>query len=253
MSCGRLTPATQKSLYSDTDSQSQYQWFADWVPCTGVDSLHFTMSVSALTNDFKCRPAYQTAEVRPADADSPVHVTDTWRTADGAYYDTVDLSSVTNGKFFIRFGVEYKVVSQGTAGRADIEIQAAYLAKGAIRGSISKELTAVSNSVEQREVISEWIPACEVSEINAAYVATRMDSGFEFRFAYQTAAAITETPDDWTEIGVGGWISSPGEDNIGDSTVTTTGKMWVRIGVLYSCTESNTNKIANLSAIVATR
>lgn len=89
------------------------------------------MRIRGKTGDFGARPAYQTAVVRTNKPDSPAPFD-----AQGSYvstnsdnYDDVDLTSVTDSKFFIRFGIQYKITST-SVGSADVSLQVSYRAKG---------------------------------------------------------------------------------------------------------------------------
>jgi hypothetical protein len=250
MPCGRLTNEVQKRLTAISTTEEQVEFFTDWIPCTGIDEARVVMRIRGRSGDFGAKPSLQVASVRTNKPDSPVGFPgESYVSTNSDNYADVDLSSVCDDEFFIRFGVMYKITSSDV-GSADVSLQVSYRAKGQIRGTMSEELVALNDSLSQRVVITEWIPAIEVSEFNVAYVSDA-DSDYQYKFAYQTAATTIEEPDSWT--GVGSWISGDAEDNIGDQTPTTTDKMWIRIGVFYNCTATNSDKQGSLSAVVATR
>jgi hypothetical protein len=220
------------------------------VASTGIDEARTVMRIRGLTGDLGARPAIQTAAVRTNKPDTPVAFPgESYVSSNSDNYADINLADVCDDKFFIRFGVQTMITSTDV-GSADVSLQVSYRAKGLMRGSISKELVGLNDSLTQRVVITDWIPAIEVSEFNVAHVSDA-DAAFQYKFAYQTAATTVEEPDSWT--GVGSWISGDDEDNIGDQSPTTTDKMWIRIGVFYNCTSSNTDQQGSLSAVVATR
>lgn len=250
MSCGRLTRDVQKSLTAVSASRAQVEFFTDWIPCTGVDTAHVVMQIRNLAGHFGARPCYQTAAVHPNKPDAPTAFSGvSYYTSNGANYDLANLTAVTNEKFFIRFGVQY-MIQNTDVGTADVSLQVSYQAKGQMRGKLSKDLVALNDTLEHREILTEWIPALQVSKFNIAYL-SNSDSEFQCKFAYQTAASTIDDPDTWA--GTSSWLAGDQEGNINDQSPTTTGKMWIRIGVFYKCTSTNTNAQGFLSAVVATR
>lgn len=251
MSCGRLTKEVQKPLNAYSTSDEAYEWFTDWIPCTGVDGARTVLRIAAINGNFQGRVVYQTATVRTNKPNGPT-TDDGWNTSEGAYYHEFDLTTVTDDYFFIRFGVEFSGHTS-TLGSADVSLQVAYRAKGMHRGSISKNLIALDTAANliQREIITDWIPASEVSKFNAAYVVSEADANFQFRYAYQTAATTVEEPDAWTSVG--SWnTSGDQEDNLNDQSPTVSSKMWVRFALEYSCA-SLKNQRANVSTVLMTR
>jgi hypothetical protein len=175
MSYGRLTKEVQKNLTAVTDNAVQYEWFTDWIPCTGMDYARVVLRIRALQGDFNARPAYQTAITRPSKPDAAAG-SGTVRTSVGDYYEVIDLTSVTNSKFYIRLGVEYTLTAEGTDGSADVSVQVSYQNRGTSRGSFYKSLLAPSSSLVLTEPITGWMPAIEVSKANVVCCATDADS-----------------------------------------------------------------------------
>jgi len=250
MSCGRLTPEIQKSLTAVSASQAQVEFFTDWLPCTGIDMAHVVMQIRNLTGDFGARPCFQIASVTPNKPDAPAaFVGVSYYVADGATFDLQNLASITNGEFLIRFGVQY-MIQDTDVGTADVSLQVSYGAKGQMRGKFSKDLVALNDTLEHREILTDWIPALQVSKFNIAYL-SNADAEFQYKFAYQTAEATIDSPGPWT--GTSSWFAGDQERNLGDQSPTTTGKMWIRIGVFYKCTATNTNAQGYLTTVVASR
>jgi hypothetical protein len=254
MSCGQVTKSVEKQLCSNGSGTDLYEPFTEWLPAVGLDAVRAVIKQYALSN-FQCRFGYQTADVR---TDKP----NAWAsngslvTTPEVVYD-VDLSAVTPGKFFIRFGVCYQGTGAG-AGRGTVALQTSFDACGKIVGSHSFQAYA-ENANDYYQPVTGWIPTIHVDKVKAAIIVSGVQvSGvtFDYNLAFQTAATSPEGPDAWSSTFLSGNTLQSGAAEWASGELSwasaPTNKMWVRYGVHYKSSGAS-RAGAFVSAAVAVR
>jgi len=251
MSCARLTPVVEKRLRANSAAYVNYEWFTDWMPCPGLDTVRALIKIMNADSGFEARFAFQTAEVRTDDPGDPTFLGgDDYHTGEDEYCtNDLDISAYTADAFFVRFGIAYKTDAQSVWQAADVSFQAAYGVKGNVVGKASQEVIAPDDTYRNM-VISDWVPALSADSFKVALVVNcGDDTDFYTKLAYQTAAGNTETPDAWT----GGGTEDTGDRQDCETVSTSTSnKMWVRFGVAYKA-DGSTNLSGYITAAVSTK
>ena len=129
MACGKISKPRSERLTSTTTADLFAVVF-DWVPCTGLDLVKMVLKLKSVqvggtAGTFTLKPAIQVASVRP---DNP----EAWTVISGAPTRTgagevntgnLDVSALTAGKMFARFGLAYCLGGTApTVGQADAEV-----------------------------------------------------------------------------------------------------------------------------------
>lgn len=253
MACGQSSAEIQKHLVS-TSTSYVYEWFTDWMPAIGLDTVRATIKHKAAAAAFQTKFAIQTANVRTnnPNAAATLETSPTAGAGERVAGDTpgnIDITNSTAGTLFVRFGVAYSLSSAGI-GDADVSMQLAYDACGRMIGSASAEVLA-PDSGNSFLPVTGWMPAIHVSKFKAALVVTGSGSVFKTRMAVQTATTSVESPNAWT-TDLDTWRTGDLEVNTGEITPSIGSHMWVRIGVLYIA-YSGSNLRAQISCAVGIR
>ncbi len=243
MSCITLTPEVWKRLVTDSTT-ARYEWFTDWMPAAGMDKVKFVIKVKASsgTATFETQPAIQTAAVRTNVPDSPAGCGATSQGGDGeAVTASIDISGTTGPKYFVRYGVAYKVQAAGEA-QADVSLQVCAETFGKIVATRSLPLIAPDMS-SFFQPLTDWMPTPMVSKYKAVFILQNQSADFRCRLAWQFAATSVESPGAWSNTG--SWYST-GEQCTGDVTATPgSNEMWTRAAIEYK-----SNNVSNVKATV---
>jgi hypothetical protein len=213
-----------------------------------------TLKLSNMVNNMRVVLATQVAEVRIDRPSAPVPLAGfTPHSADGDYYYSagdIGVAALVAGQTFIRFGLSQTVSSAPNTGRADANLQVASRQLGRLIAPWSGHLVATTTT-SQFVPIARWMPAPSVVTFAGTYILTSVTGNFQMRLTYRTAATSPDNADAWAS-GFGSFIPS-GEDNTGELTPTTTGKMWIQLGVEYSLSAGTTPGNADLMVLVGIR
>lgn len=256
MTCGSLTPAVQRSLNALPD-RAAYEWFTEWMPCTGVDKFLALLVNRNVQGNFRSQVAAQWAAVRTDE--SGLSVTTYGSAASGAGQATInsgDISSTSDEKFFVRFGVKYDLSTGSTAASAEVQLQVAYDSCGRVVGASSEQLQATS-STNSFKALTPWLPAMHAAKVKAAMVVNSLTGDFQWRMTYRTAEHFKEVPSAWTvdwNPGAGGLnpFRTATEVNTTELAPTLTDKMWVQYGIQFNLSSTNQGQ-ATVNAAVAVR
>lgn len=111
--CTMKTPTMRKALVVPWGTREPFP-FTPWLPASKIKEVQFLTNIVEQSNGIDLSPAYQTAN----DIDSPDAMTDisgvTYTQEGMATTSVVDFSSITDGKYFIRFGVTVKRTGGGS-------------------------------------------------------------------------------------------------------------------------------------------
>lgn len=111
--CTILLPKARQTLVMPWSNRKPFP-FTPWIPASKVKEVQFLTKVTDGTGAFDLGPAYQTAN-DIASPDSMLSVSGVTYTQDGIFTTgVVDFSSITDGKYFIRFGVAGSHPTSGT-------------------------------------------------------------------------------------------------------------------------------------------
>ncbi len=254
MASGMLTPEVWKHLVSTSDDYELFEPFTEWVPAMGLDDVKVVWKQKAqeikTSGDFEVRPAIQTASVRTTEPDD-------WSTLGTAVAgndetcDEFDIATTTVDKFFVRFGVAYKLSTNAVQGEADVSLQVSYNSCGRIVGG--KTETFSTNTVsDQMRPVTGWIPAVGVAKVKAAIIVQCGSATFRGRLTYRTADTSSENPNGWTDIDS---PHSDGEHNTNEINIASAliDKMWVQFGIRYDLSSSGTWTTGTISTAVSVR
>ncbi len=251
MSCGALSSAVQKSLVC-TLGITSYEWFTPWLPCTGIDKFKAVLKNKNDSGDFESQVATQFAAVRTDNPDAPS--THGSALQDSGEYCTgeVDISSAGSTKFYVRFGVAFKVygVSPSVPARANVELQVAYETVGQVLAPMAAQLSTTTTA-NQFVAVSSWVPVLNARKVKAAVVVNSLTDNFRWQLAYRVATTSKQVPGAWSTNFQGGYNTS-GEFNTGELTPSGVNDMWVQFGIQYNASASG-NGQASVTAAVAVR
>ncbi len=250
MSCVTLTLEVWKRLVT-TSTAVHYEWFTDWMPAAGMDKVKFVIKVKASSGSatFEAQPAIQTAAVRTNVPDSPTTCGATSQGGDGeSVTSSIDISATTGPKYFVRFGVAYKVQAAGEA-QADVSLQVCAETFGKIISIKTATLLAPDTSTYYQP-LTGWMPTSMVSKFKAAFIIQNPSADFRCALAWQFASTSVQQPGSWSNSGT--WYSS-GEQGTGEVSATPgSNEMWVRAGIACK-SNSASNVNATVTASVAIR
>lgn len=136
-----LTPLFENRLGLGGDTHTRILGFTEWYSTLGMDSIVAIIQRTALlkegTGDVQVRIAIQTATVRTTAPDA-------WNTSDDDWYTdagidctgSIDISALTAGKLFVRFGLAYKATSSSLVmGQVCASLQVAWTAYPSLPGA----------------------------------------------------------------------------------------------------------------------
>lgn len=248
--CVHKRPAREHSLVA-YDSSTYYQPYTEWIPVTGMDTARVAFMLRARTGNFECSPAYQLAEVL---TDKPDDWTQTgsFRNTESSFTADIDLTSVNGSHFFIRFGIAYK--STSGSGGADVRLTLTYNSTGRVLGKKTLSLH-VDTTLDQFQPVTRWVPALDMAKAKARVVLTDGTTNqFKYGLAIRTATSDPDDPDGaWADVGTTlQTITTTNEQRlISDQTITTSGKTWMQLGVVYE--KVSTQAQATLFIEIASR
>ena len=241
-----LLPEVWKSLSTGTTT-ARTEWYTAWILCTGVDKVKAVLKRANAGSTFQTQVAYQVATKRTTDPSTPGVLGDA-QTDDGEYAtNLLDISTTTDGEFYIRFGVSY-LTTNGVNDRAEVGLQVCLTVNGKTLSSRSLDLVAPNDSSYYVPIIA-WFPSPMVTQAKAVINITQPSADFRCRLAYQTAATRVENPGSWAS---GDTYHSSGEVATGELALSTSA-MWVRLGIEYKCDTGDTNQQAHVDVIPAIR
>lgn len=252
MPCGKSTGAKQRQIvaYSTTVA---YEWFTDWMPCVGMDSMRAVMKIKASSNAyFQGQICIQVASVRTDEPDQPI-LKDSQRTGNGEWCTgNLDISADTDDKMFIRFGVAYNYQSAQSQSSSTVELEVTYQQCGEIVAAATHQLTTMTTDA-QYIAITGWLPAHFVDKVKAAVVCNGLTGNFRWRLAYRTAGTSKDSPNAWGNVTDANAPYQSGETNTNDLAITNTGIMWVQIGIAYFLSTGSTLGQATVAAAIGVR
>lgn len=253
MSCVRLLPQVQHHLDA-WSTTAVINWFTPWQAAVAMDAAAATMKIANTSGGISLQVYVQLAESR-IDKPSAAIAVGTGQTTDIEYYISAadfDLATVVPGNAFIRFGVGHKITgTPPTQGQADVTLEVTYQQCGMFLPAWANHLVAVSTT-KQFIPISGWMPALGVVKIGGVVVATGRTGNIVAILTFRVAETSTELPDPWDDTGIGS-VFSNGEQNTDEIPVTTTGNMWVQIGVMYFLSSGTTPGNLDLSILLGIR
>lgn len=250
------TPPEAEASVSALSTTATFTWLTGWLPAIAVDAGTLVLKVANLVNSMRLLPAYQLAEVRTDKPSAPTTFGGlTAVSSDNEYFysaSDLGLSSLTPGQTFFRVGVAHYVNTAPNTGKADVALSFAYRQLGRLLAPWSGHLVAVSTT-NQFVPITGWMPAMSVVKFAATYVVASLTGNFQVKLTYRTATTSPESPDAWDTTGLGSLVSANTEDNSGELTPTTTGKMWIQLGLMYSLSSGSTPGQADVMVLPAVR
>lgn len=252
MSCVRPLPPAHHHVEA-TSTTAVCTYLTDWLPGIAMDAATATLKLANTSGSISVQACIQMAIARTDEPSAPSTV-GTAQTTNVEYYisaPTFDLATVVPGNAFIRFGVSYKVTTTPNQGQADVIREVAYRQCGVFLPPWRDHLVAVSTT-RQFVPVTGWLPALGVLKIEGAVVVSSVTGNFVAIFTYRTAEASPDLPSAWDTTGIGSAFNG-GEQNTGELPVTTTGMMWVQIGVMYYLSSGSTPGNADLSVLLGIR
>ena len=235
-----------------TDTTHRFEWFTDWVPAIGVDSIRAVLKGTNTDSGLNYRVAYQMTPIRVDNPGSPSNVGAT-QTGSGGYC-TATQGITTSGMRFIRFGVEFWSGSS-TVTQGDISLWVSWNCVGSPVSTTTIQVDA-DNVVDRIAILTPWIPRIYAAKVQAAIVGTGVTGlgTIRYELVAQTAPSSFENPSAWdTSIHSPQTFSSNTEYNTGDLTLTSSNDMWVRFGLAYGLSTGTDQTTAIITATVAVR
>ena len=253
MACSTLLPPAQVTLLSMSTTK-RYTWLTGWMPAMAMDAAAATLKLVGVLGAFRGQPAYQLATARSEKPSAPVAV-GSQQTADGEYYygaSDFALDAATPGTTFIRFGIAHDISSSPNQGVADATLQVVLRQCGEHLKAWTGHLQTLTTS-NQYVPITGWMPALGVVKVQGTIVVSSLVGNFRVILTYRTATASPESPGLWDSTGIGSAITADGESNTGELAVTTTGKMWIQLGLRYELTSGSALGQADVSVLPGIR
>ena len=252
MSCVKSVRPAQQHLVA-TSTTDTLVWFTDWMSAVALDDCVAVLKLANVSGNFRAQPAVQTAGVR-GDKPDAGSVVGSQQTTTGEYFYSVsdfDIDALTVAKTLVRFGVACDISSSPGLGQADVSLELALRQCGKLLAPWSGHLVATSSD-DQFVPITEWLPALGVVAFQGTLVISSLTGSFRILLTYRTATASPELPGAWDPTGRGSAYTADGEVNTGELTPTTTGKMWIQLGIRYDLT-SGTLGQADVAALIGVR
>lgn len=247
MGCGFLSSSEFVHLVATATGNGglKIESMTPWVPCVGLDNIRALLLLRALSGNFQCRLAIQTAEVR-TDKPNAWVLLDQMTTADRCS-GTLDISANTAGNMYVRFGVAYNLSSGTDYGAAEVQLLVSYSACGTIYGSTTLQLLSPDTNTYYAP-LWDWIPIEEVPKFRFGVIQSGTDNGFKAEITYRTATIEPEgVTVAWGTVVLDAFVTGDDERCTGDLTLPTAstgsvaGKMWVQPGIGYSSSGGGAN------------
>ncbi len=240
MGCGKTGQPTTRRVRT-TVTAEQFEPVTDWMPATGLSDVKMVLKrksvqLGGTAPTFNVKPAIQVALVRPDDPGDWAAISGAGPYTGAGESNTTVLSvaATTAGKMFVRFGFSYYLGGTApTDGQADVEVQVSYLSCGSIVGTMTQELQAFNTTTDSYVAVTGWIPAIDVSKVNAAFVIAGLSGNFQCQLAVRTAATSIQAPSTWSKLEGASYRTSNGETTTSELTVTAGSDMFVQFGVAF--------------------
>lgn len=241
MGCSRTGPATIRRLKTTVTTEI-FEPYTDWIPATGVTDVKMvvkrkSVQLAGSAPTFNVKPAIQVAMVRP---DNPTD----WAVignpspfvgAGESNTTVMDVSSITSGQMFVRFGVSYYLGGTApTNGQADVDVQVSYVSCGSIVGTVTQELQAFNTTTDSYVAITGWIPSMEADIVVAAFVLSGISNNFRCLLAYRTATTSIQAPSNWASLEGSSYRTTNNETSSGEISLSIGGEMFVQFGIAFS-------------------
>lgn len=114
---------------------------------------------------------------------------------------------------------------------------------------VEKRLRADNSVFVNYEWMTDWMPCPGIEKVRALIKIMNANSGFEARFAFQTAEVRTDDPGDPTVLGGDTYHAGEGEycTNDLDISTATAGAFFVRFGIAYKTNSQSVWQAADVS------
>jgi hypothetical protein len=232
--------------------------FTEWSPCVGVDAVQAAMILAALSmgaGSAQAQLAYQTAPVRVDNPDVwaavPSGLTVSGSTTTSGASSSIDVSSLTAGKAWIRFGVLLSVAVGGTPPAvADVTLAMANTDVGAMVGNWRGQLVATVTS-DAYMAVTGWTVSLAAQKVMAAIIVASASTNFRHRLVYRVAPTMQAVPGAWTDIATEVNQSGNLERNTGRLALTLGANLFVQFGLAYS--SSSGTSVADVQVSVGAR
>lgn len=202
-------------LTSSTTTEEFYP-FTAWMPIARPSAWRFNVMLAGKTGNFRVRPGYQLAAVRPTVAGTPGFVgsyitTEGWTPVSG-----VSLPGVSN-VFWWRLGA--MASSSSGVGSGDVKIEAQIRSNGDFLGQeriLLQPYNEKDGATPMVFPVSSWVPSIALDKVMAAIVVEQNTAGLNaykhrlmVRWADDKQAPFT----DWLDLEAG-WINiAPGNSD----------------------------------------
>lgn len=233
MSCSKLTKEVSKTLTNSSVTLTE-EYFTDWMPAIGVDSLWVTQKVTNMSVvALNYQPIIQTARVRTNKPGNSSSFDSSRTTAVESCTGPEDVHTTTEGQMYFRLGVQYKASAAGLA-KADLAYQAVYTQCGKVADSWSGHLEA-SSTDERFQAISAWMPSSEAEKVMVALIISSLTGNIQFMLTWRTATTSTEAPGAWitSPNAEAAWHTANEETTTAQIATSITTDMWVQFGLRY--------------------
>ncbi|MCB9670878.1 MAG: hypothetical protein H6736_04775 [Alphaproteobacteria bacterium] len=242
--CQKSTPGSplRLSCYQNTE---RFHPTGSWMPATPFDALEYNLLISAKVGNFRARPGYQLAAVRPDESSVPV-VFGSLVTAEG-WTRVVGTPPNVDSSFFWRPGVFYSSSNTSVA-QADVQLDTHYVTNGRIAGNTSLNLLPVEKPMVLP--VTDWFAAVGVSAVKSAVQITNRLYGMEVQLLVRWANDRA-LPTTWEAASSVITVTNQNEGfNTGKNGVSPT-RIWGQLGLSVTYTGSNPeNATADVACIV---
>ncbi len=236
MACVSKFGPAQHTLSTLTTTLS-YTWYTGWVPCVGMDTVKAVIRVRNVVGNFQAQPAFQVASVRTDMPDAPVAVGSPMGAGESCTGEA-NVSTDTDDKMFIRFGVAHGLSSGSALGSADVEFEVGSVACGRIVGTSTQTLVTTSTSSVVYP-IGGFLPALEVAKWKLGAVISGLTGNAQWRLCWRSATTSMEVPNAWTTTESYRSTSNT-VVNTGEVATAITNDMYVQPGIELSLSSGST-------------
>lgn len=251
MACSAAMSLVQRRLAALSSSETQLEWYTDWMPAIGLDNVQGVLKNKAVTGNFESRMAMQTAAIRTDNPDSPILLESSYQASGERCSSVLSIATDLLSKCFVRFGVGYHLSSGSTPGQSDTSLELAYNSCGRIIGGDVAQLY-VPGTTSFYRAFTGWIPAAHAAKVKAAIVILNASANFRCQLAQRTATTSRESTSAWSSALEGGWHSGNGEYNTGEVSLSNGSSFWVQFGLEYQLSSGSSGE-ATASVSVAVR
>jgi hypothetical protein len=237
-------------------SLAKHVWFTGWMPAMAMDAANSVIKIRNIANAFRVQAAYQTAVFRTDRPDTPATCGSQFNTNSENLVDEADynLSAVTPGKTWIRFGVAVDVSSAPNFGVGDVTFQLAYRQLGILLPKWTGHLVSTSDTYPIYVPITDWLAALGVVSAEAALGLSSLTGLIQIYPAWRYALASPELPAAWAVLPGAGPYSTDGDTyNTGELAVATAGEMWVQLGLKCVLSSGSNPGQVDITALVGIR